>query len=295
MADIYKKQESAKRLLQYSAAASLGAFAFGHNVAESAVVYTDLGGMVINRGEEVTFDIDGDGYNDFRLRNTLLGGIGGNGTVQLNTSIDPGWYGAPGTNASYPNAGATYLQINMDAPSTKGTNSYYLRSFIDNDIIGPSNPKTWDETGGAGGRLYGMVSQYPGWSQNSFWNPVFEPWASNGSIPYPGKSYTINDLPDNEYAGLRIVDGDGNERWAWVRFQVIVNDTGIQSTKFPGQDGYLTAIDFVYDTNRQVILYDMAIEMTPGTDILAGAVPEPGCLGLLAAGLGGLSLRRRSL
>jgi hypothetical protein len=341
--------------MHYSAAAGLGAFAFGQTASdvEGAIVYTDLGGIVVNRGDpSPQFDIDGDGYDDFFLANTNAGGIGGIGSVQLRGSAHPGWYGTPGSSTEYPNAGATYIQIDFDAPSTKGVNAYYVRSFIDGHIIGPSNPKCVDETPGSFGDLYGLLSQYPGWNQNSFWNPAHEPWASNGTVP--------EGVPDNEYAGLRVVDTNGDTRYGWIRFKVTLHDTA-NAAGFPFPDGLLTQHDLRYDTNRFVTIYDYAIEMTPDTDIIAGdkgcslvgdlncdgfvgiadlnivlgnwnqtvavgdpllgdpsgdgfvgiadlntvlgnwnagtppisAVPEPGALGLLAAGAGALSLKRR--
>ena len=210
MKEGWLNQETCSRLMRYSAAAGLGAFAFGSQASDALaeVVYVDLGGIQINRGEYSEVDVDGDGSLDFRMQNTTYGGIGGYGTVQFNTSVDSAWYGLPVTGVST----AAYAQINMDAPSTKGTNAYYVRSFIDGNTIGPSNPQSWDETGTSGGRLYGLLSQYPGWDQNSFWNPS----PDSGSYGY---DY-------NEYTGLRMVDINGDQRWAWVRFQVVLPRRG---------------------------------------------------------------------
>ncbi len=345
MKDGWLDQETSSRLMRYSAAAGLGAFAFGAQVPEAlaSIAYTDLGGIVVARGEYAEVDVDGDGTLDFRLQNTEAGGIGGYGTMQFNTSVDSDWYGLPVTGVST----ATYLQVDMDAPSTGGINAYYCRSFIDGHIIGPSNPKCVDETGTSGGRLYGLLSQYPGWDQNSFWNP------SPNSASY-GYDY-------NEYAGIRMVDIDGNVRYGWVRFQVIIHDAANENN-FPIPDGKLTRHDFFWDTERTMILYDLAYETDVNTDIIAGdmgspqldgdlngdgfvglddldivlvnwnqnvtpgvwlegdpsgdgfvgltdldfvlnnwnngtpavaAVPEPGALGLLAAGAGALSFKRR--
>jgi hypothetical protein len=250
--------------MRYSAAAGLGAFAFGQAASEALaeVVYVDLGGIVLQRGDtDLKFDVDGDGYSDFMMSNTEDWGIGGIGSVQFRGSIHPGWYGAPGTNPTYPNAGASYVQINMDAPSTKGVNAYYVRSFIDGDVIGPSNPQSWDETPGSFGDYYGLLSQYPGWNQNSFWNPAPSPW-------YPTYGYSYN-----EYTGLRIIDTNGVQRWAWVRFQVFLHDAA-NAAGFPFPDGKLTQHDLRYDTDRYVVLYDYAYETTPDTDIIAG---DRGC------------------
>lgn len=283
MKDGWLNQETVSRLMRYSAAAGLGAFAFGPSVSEalSEIVYVDMGGLVILRGEGTEVDVDGDGYNDFRLLNTSAGGLGGYGLVQMNTSIDSGWYGLPGsgTNPEKPNAGATYLQIDMTAPSTHGINAYYCRSFIDGHMIGPDNPDCWDETGTSAGRLYGVLSQYPGWDQNSFWNPS----------PNPG-SYGFT---YNEYAGLRMVDTNGDQRWAWVRFQVTVHDAAnVNNLPFP--DGQVTRHDFFWDLNRTVTLFDYAYENTLDTGIPAGAMPDPTLLGDLNGdgfvGLGDLDI-----
>ncbi len=344
MNDHVLTQDTAFRLMRYSAAASLGAFAFGQAATETMaeVAYTDLGGIVIERGEYAEVDVDGDGYLDFRMVNTEAGGIGGYGTMQFNTSIDAAWYGPPQTGINP----ASYLQIDMEADATHGTNAYYCRSFIDTHVVGPSNPYCWDETGTSGGRLYGLLSQYPGWDQNSFWNPSPNP------VSY-GYSY-------NEFAGLRMVDINGDQRWGWVRFQVVIHDAANENN-FPIPDGKLTRHDFFWDTDRYMILYDFAFETEVNVDIIAkllgdlnedayvglddldiilqdwnhgdpsppndpivdpradangdgfvglddldmvlttwnkGAppvelpTPEPGALGLLAAGIGALSLRR---
>ena len=258
MGEVQLNRETAVRLLQYSTAAGLGAFAFGAQTPEalSAVVYTDLGGIVIERGESAEFDVDGDGYLDFRLVNTNAGGISGYGTVRFMTSIDAGWYGPPVTGVNP----ASYAQIN--ASITRIHDTYYINSFIDGEVIGPGNPSCIDEPPSSGGRFYGLLSQYPGWDKHSFWNPSPNP--SSYGYDY------------NEYAGLRMVDINGDTRYAWIRFQIVIHDTA-STSGFPIPDGQITYHDFFWDTDRYVVLYDYAYGTDPNTDICSGC--DDGCWG----------------
>ena len=86
-----------------------------------------------------------------------------------------------------------------------------------------------------------------------------------------------NKVNVGRYIGLEWdFDGTSDVRYGWARVDVTPVSTA------PNPPGFFSAT-----------LYDYAFEMTPNTPILAGAVPEPGSLALLAAGGGGLALARR--
>jgi PEP-CTERM motif-containing protein len=67
------------------------------------------------------------------------------------------------------------------------------------------------------------------------------------------------------YGGF-MFDMGGQEHYGWVRMEI---------------------------SSSTLIAYDFAYESAPGTAIVAGAVPEPSSLALLAAGAGGMAFRRR--
>jgi len=78
-----------------------------------------------------------------------------------------------------------------------------------------------------------------------------------------------------QYMSMLLEDAAGDTHWSWVRMRYDRNSS-------VSDMGVGTIFDYAYETDLSSV-----------TDIVAGAVPEPGSLGLLAAGAGALSFRRR--
>ena len=111
-------RQLAKRITSYTAAAGLGAFAFGE-AADAAIIHVDVPDIVVDQDNPTGgyFDMNGDGVDDFRFRFNTAGG------------------------------GAARVRFQGLAPSADLTNSpakgstYYVRSFELGDLIGPSAPQ----------------------------------------------------------------------------------------------------------------------------------------------------------
>lgn len=78
-----------------------------------------------------------------------------------------------------------------------------------------------------------------------------------------------NFVGTGKYVGMKWDIGGGDFLYGWARVDV----TGVN--------------------NGEATLFSYAYESDPNTAILAGQIPEPGTLALLAAGCGALALRRR--
>lgn len=109
-----------KQITSYTAAAGLGAFAFGE-AASAAVIYVDVPDIIVNESDPTGgyFDMNGDGVNDFRFRFNPAGGA------------------------------LARIRFQGVAPSADLTNSpakgstYYVRSFELGDVIGPGTPQAY--------------------------------------------------------------------------------------------------------------------------------------------------------
>ncbi len=146
------------------------------------------------------------------------------------------------------------------------------------------------------------------------WDAVFRPAGSAtqvagafaGAYAYPsrlaagqaiGPATPFVLIPTSALGGyLKWNDGFPNSKWG------VAGDpaTGFLGVKFmiAGQDHFgwvrMTVDGNVGLTPNAITLHDLAYETTPGVGIAAGAVPEPGGLGLLAlGGIGVTAMRRR--
>ncbi len=92
-------------------------------------------------------------------------------------------------------------------------------------------------------------------------------WGPFGGLNFP-------DNPANGFVGVQFETGGGDQVFGWIRVRV---EGDVTNANF--EDALITVNGFAY--------------ATPGTEILAGQVPEPSSVGLLALGAAGLAFRRR--
>lgn len=214
-----ESQDRAKRLLAYSAAASLGAFAFGQQ-ADAEVIHTDIVDITLNTraigaGYEINVNVDRDNDIDFVFRFVPWG-------------------------AQYASIRGVDAHDNLALTNVGKGNSYYVRSFDVGDVIGFENSNVAVCTG----------------------YDILKPAASAPGFGRDVDSYMAIALRE---------EGGSDFYFGWVRVQVLWDGTLPQG----------------------VTVYEFAYETQPNTAIIAGATPEPGSLGLLAAGAGAMAFRRR--
>jgi hypothetical protein len=246
------RPQFAKRLASYTAAASLGAFAYGDPVS-AAIVHVDLGAGIVHNSVTVpatfsSLDLDNNGTVDF-LFGRVQAAYGG---VRLLVFGHPGSpEGGPFVAPFDPVLPANERsQVFTNSPA-KG-NSYYIRSFEAGNVIGPGAAVPTHSLG---------YAPFTNFSGNTSTN------AANFGNP---------STPQYWGFGLNI---DGAIHYGWGRLSTFRDDSDLS---IPAGQRTWTAT-----------LHEYAYQSEPGVPIVAGQIPEPTTLALLAAGGGGLALAGR--
>lgn len=254
-------ESSPKRRLAYSLAASAGVLA---NAAETdAAIQYFTGEFDILQGNAQPLKIDGDNFVDIYLKNYIF--MGGN-YQGATVGFAPGKIAGFGAESPYyvsALTAGTMIDAAAKGPTFYGSLSYGALNpqgefnSVDDAYIGLSFP--------AGGNLY------YGWIRVDVDNAV-------------GKFY-LHDWAFEDQPGIGIVAGD----------------TG--STTIPGDldfNGVVDGADFLewqrgFDAGYTATdLQNIKDNFGAGTSVPpVQSVPEPGALGFLAAGAGGLELLRR--
>jgi len=265
---INRRREFLRKLKSYSSAASLGAIACS-SAAQGAIVHYDV--------PDVTITNDLSGVSQFI-------DIHADGPGNPDHSAPEWQIVAPGF-VSPTSPGQVFNQIRIDKAVTLGTpgDERPDHSDIGNvPIPAPSVPLI-----GQSNQVLSLFGN-PGSVAPIDPNPGYytESVAADFSISrttmspsfYVGlaaRVFAPNFVGINRYIGLEWdFDSTADVRYGWA--QIDVTPPSFSPFSFLGAT--LTAYAF---------------EMTPNTPILAGEIPEPGSLALLAAGGGGLALARR--
>ncbi len=154
------------------------------------------------------------------------------------------------------------IYINLD---NTGQNEFAIAAFLNSVRVNPYNIDPQSSVPLTSSGSYYVFSFAEG--------DVIGPGASAaGGANFAGRvsgPYFYNFVGTGGYVGLEWDAGGGNIHYGWAR------------------------IDVTPDNGGTATLFSYAYEDVPNTPIAAGAIPEPTSLALLAAGGGGLALRRR--
>lgn len=249
-------ENSGKRLLGYTTAASLGAFGAAQT-AQAAVVYTDLVpditvGNVDGEDETYAIDFNGDGVDDALALRVIINSFSNN--VQFRAFgydrvDDPE---APDILPSdLPGEWVEQNWVFSNGSATAGPNvTYYARSFPSGTTIDDSLNRTGfkDPKPPSGG--YGIAAR-------SFFGTPYNFINTGG---YLGFQFEIPDDPtdalENDGVGQDLTVGGSTTHFAWLE------------------------VDIAFDANTEpvITLKSWAYESTPDTALVAGEIPQ-GILG----------------
>lgn len=291
--------DALRRMACYTAAAGLGAFAFGHNTTRAAIVHTEVDPDVsIAPSSAADIDFDADGFVDAAVVNTgshiqvrsfgfdeLTFGIWLTQNITLSTLEDPA---APGT-AYYVASFAAGAMIDGSAlPIDDGAhigvgnyNTLGTGGFVGIQFEVGNDP---NETDGSGiDRLAGSTTHF-GWIEID----------GGPGITATIKSFAYETIPNTGIiagnTGALVGDPTGDGFVGIEDLNLVL--AGWNQTVTPGdtQAGDLDGDGFVGITDLNFVLGNW----NAGTPPANGAVvPEPASLVLLAAGAGAVGLRRR--
>jgi len=231
-------KETVKRLMAYSAAAGMGAFAFGQ-AADAAIVVTDLGAGVlvdggINGAANHDIDFDGDGFPDASI-------IHGFNNIQVR---------AFGFDELVPGNWATFNQVLTDfAPNAYGF-SYYVNGMAAGGLV--------DSTGTKGG-----FGQYPHFGYDLAISAAYNFAGGYGDPGSVGTFFRVQFEIGNDPTE---VDGVGPDRLAgstthfgWIELA--------NTTKANGASAVLTR--FAYETQANTPILTGAVPEPTSLALLA--------------------------
>lgn len=255
------------RRARYALAAGVAAAATA-NEASSAVFYAGLQDISVGQGFKQNLKINDDDYDDIVLRNYVF--VNGNyqgGTIPF----------APGSVSGFSMNGLNYATaLNAGEVIDQST----LGGFAFSLALGNANPNA---------QFKNAVDKYIGFAFPIGPTDLYYAWM-RVSIDNAAGTFVVHDWAWENQTGVPIVAGagglgdfdvnavvDGNDFLVWQR------NYGVPQGTPPGPG---------YDAD-DLADWKSAYGNAPPATAVAQAVPEPGALGLLAAGAGGVELLRR--
>jgi hypothetical protein len=257
-----EESSSRHRRARYALAAGVAAAATA-NEASSAVFYSGLQEISVDQGFRQNLKINEDEYDDIVLRNYVFT----NGNYQGGTIPF-----APGAVSGFSMNGLNYATaLNAGEVIDQST----LGGFAFSLALGNANPNA---------QFKNAVNKYIGFAFPIGPTDLYYAWM-RVSIDNAAGTFTVHDWSWENQTGVPIVAGagglgdfdvnavvDGNDFLVWQR------SFGVPETGYDSDD---------------LADWKSAYGNPPPATAVAQAVPEPGALGLLAAGVGGVELLRR--